>query len=211
MESGGRGKFFVIEGIDGSGKSTQIKLLQDRLLNEGFKVHITFEPTDNSVGKIVRSVINKEIKVSSKTLAALFLADRIDHIESEVHGMLKMVEEGITVISDRYYWSSYAYHSLDDPMEWVVQLNDICKRLLKPDFTFFLDIPVDTSLERIEASRNQKDLFEKKEVLTEVRQNYLQAFKNFGNLDEYKIIDANRSPDQIFEEIWSVINKLTKA
>jgi len=202
-----RGKFFVIEGIDGSGKSTQMKLLEEKLESKGVHIHMTFEPTDNSIGKIVRSVINKQVEVSSKTLAALFLADRIDHIESKVHGMLEMVSNGITVISDRYYWSSFAYHSLDDPMEWVVQLNDICRKLLKPDFTFFLDIPIETSLSRIEANRSQKDLFEKKEVLTEVRENYLKAFREYGDPEEYKIIDANRSSNQIFEEIWEILAK----
>jgi len=77
------GKFIVFEGIDGSGKTTQIELLKSKLQSIGQNVHMTTEPTDRSVGRLIRQILRKEINTSEETLAALFVADRLDHIQNE--------------------------------------------------------------------------------------------------------------------------------
>src|SRR4051812_8814260 len=100
--------FIALEGIDGSGKSSQVRLLAKKLQAAGHKVHATFEPTDGHIGKLLRSILKGTIKADNRTIAGLFLADRLDHLLHEETGLVKMLEQGYTVITDRYYFSSYA-------------------------------------------------------------------------------------------------------
>ena len=119
-----KGNFIAFEGIDGSGKSTQIGLLAERLKKEGVCCYTTMEPTNAPVGSLVRQVMTGRIRMDNKAIAALFAADRLDHLLNEVDGIASKIEEGTTVLTDRYYFSSYAYHSVDVPMEWVIRAND---------------------------------------------------------------------------------------
>ncbi len=185
-----RGKFIVFEGIDGSGKSTQLRFAQQYLEDHGLKVYITTEPTARPIGKLIRSVLKNELTVSEETLAALFVADRLDHIQNNADGLLAKLEEGITVISDRYYWSSYAYHGLHMPIERVVGMNDICHQLLAPDVTIYLDLTAEQSMERITARNEQQEKFEKLELLQGIRQNYLLSLKTHHLDLPIEIIDA---------------------
>ena len=116
-----KGNFIAFEGIDGSGKSTQIGLLAERLKKEGVCCYTTMEPTNAPVGSLVRQVMTGRIRMDNKAIAALFAADRLDHLLNEVDGIASKIEEGTTVLTDRYYFSSYAYHSVDVPMEWVIR------------------------------------------------------------------------------------------
>ena len=102
--------FIALEGIDGSGKSTQIDFLAENLKMAGHKVYTTFEPTDGPVGSLIRNIFNHRIEADHKTIAGLFVADRLDHLTNKTNGILKKMEDGYTVITDRYYFSSYAYH-----------------------------------------------------------------------------------------------------
>src|SRR5262245_51231307 len=99
--------FIAFEGIDGSGKSTQVKLLSEKLKNEGHKVYSTYEPTDSPIGSVIRNIFKHRIEADEKTIAGLFVADRLDHLLNKTNGVLKKIEEGYTVITDRYYFSSY--------------------------------------------------------------------------------------------------------
>ncbi|MFI5196773.1 MAG: dTMP kinase, partial [Chitinophagales bacterium] len=111
--------FIALEGTDGSGKSSQVKLLAEKLENAGHKVYATFEPTDGVIGSMVRNILRGGIKADNRTIAALFLADRLDHLLNETNGIVKKLGEGYTVITDRYYFSSYAYHGTHMDMDWV--------------------------------------------------------------------------------------------
>src|ERR1041385_8108335 len=101
--------FIALEGIDGSGKSTQTKLLTEKLTGQGHRVYSTFEPTDNQIGKMIRSIFRGEVKADHRVIAGLFVADRLDHLLNEDYGIVKKLAEGYTVICDRYCFSSYAY------------------------------------------------------------------------------------------------------
>ncbi len=90
--------FIAFEGIDGSGKSTQVKLLTEKLEEAGLKVYTTFEPTDSPVGKIIRDIFNHRMEADHRTIAALFVADRLDHLLNKTNGILKRLDEGYTVI-----------------------------------------------------------------------------------------------------------------
>ena len=208
MTDNQKGKFIVIEGLDGSGKSSQLALLEKQLVAQGEPVYITCEPSERPIGKLIRDVLEKRLVVTPDTLAAMFLADRLDHIQNDENGILKHLKEGVHVISDRYYWSSYAYHSLDVDIKWVIELNRAASKILRPDITIFLDLPADISYERITANRESKDLFEKKELLQRVRDNYHHAFKLLRKEEKYAILDADKTINKLAEEIWYTIEPI---
>jgi dTMP kinase len=200
--------FIVLEGIDGSGKTTQARLLETRLENENKLVHRTFEPTDNKIGRTIRAIIRQEEKVHPETLAALFVADRLDHILDETYGLKAHLAHGAHVICDRYYFSSYAYHSLDVPMDWVMDANSLCAKLLKPDIIFFIDVDPAISMQRIANNREQSDLFETKSQLEKIRANYLEAFDKKKDNEHIVMIDGNQSESQIHEEIYAILSAM---
>ena len=172
-----RGKFIVFEGIDGSGKSTQMKLLEKKLEERGIKTRLTLEPTYGLVGGTLHNILSGKIKAEPKVTAALFVADRLDHLTNSEDGVLKSLENGEIVICDRYYFSSYAYQSTEVPSEWVVEANKLCAETLKPDVTLFVDISPQTAMERILSNSDSVEIYETEEKLTKVREAYFAAFE----------------------------------
>ena len=199
-----KGKFIVFEGIDGSGKSTQIKFLADKLKEAKIAYEITAEPSEGPVGVMIRQILTGERKMDNRVIAALFAADRLDHILNEEHGLLNKIENGTTVICDRYYFSSYAYNGVDMPMEWVIAANSQSSRLLKPTVNVFIDLDPDVALERIARNRQRTELFEKKSRLEKVRENYFEVFEKMQD-ETVIIIDGNQAPEMMAEEIWQKI------
>lgn len=202
-----KGKFFVFEGIDGSGKSTQVKLLAKSLEENGHKVYTTCEPTDGAIGKFIREILRGGIKASEKTIAALFLADRLDHLENELNGLRQKVDEGYIVICDRYYFSSYAYHSAHVPLSWVIEANSVCADILKPTLNLFLDISPQKSLERIQAGREDFELFENEERLTTTRTQYFNAFERLKDQENITIINADDDIQTLSANILKEVSK----
>lgn len=200
-----KGNFIAFEGIDGSGKSTQIGLLAERLKKEGVCCYTTMEPTNAPVGSLVRQVMTGRIRMDNKAIAALFAADRLDHLLNEVDGIASKIEEGRTVLTDRYYFSSYAYHSVDVPMEWVIRANEQSALILRPTVNLFIDVDPDTALERIARNRFHQELFEKKSRLVEVRENYKKAFDLLAGEEKYTVIDGNQSREAIADNIWEAV------
>lgn len=203
-----KGVFIAFEGIDGSGKSTQISLLADKIREKGVRCFETCEPSGGPIGSMIRQILTGRIKTDNRVIAAMFAADRLDHLLNEVDGVVHKREEGIAVITDRYYFSSYAYHSVDVPMEWVIRTNEESAKILRPDLTVFLDISADTAMERITKNRFHQELFEKKERLIKVRDNYFKAFELMKEEENVLIIDGNQSPELISEMIWKEIEPL---
>lgn len=201
-----KGKFIVFEGIDGSGKSTQIQFLVDRLKAEGIPCETTAEPSEGPIGVMIRQILTGERKMDNKVIAALFAADRLDHILNEENGMLAQIEKGTTVVCDRYYFSSYAYNGVDMPMEWVIAANLQSSKLLKPTVNVFIDLDPDTALERIAKNRQCTELFEKKSRLEAVRKNYYEVFEQMQD-ETVVIIDGNQTPEAMAEEIWRKIKE----
>lgn len=200
--------FIVFEGIDGSGKSTQAKLLAARLTATGYKVYLTFEPTDSEIGKLIRKIFSGERPADEHVIAALFAADRLDHILNTTNGIKKKLEEGYIVICDRYYLSSYAYHSVHIDMDWVIQLNSVSAQQLKPDFCFFIDVDVETSMQRIADNRTTIEPYETSDNLRKVRENYFKAIAKI-NLDaNIVIVDGTLSLQEISDTIYSYLSNL---
>lgn len=201
------GKFIAFEGIDGSGKSTQIEYLTEKLKKENIYYYTTMEPTDSPIGSLIHQIMTGRVKTDNKVIAALFVADRLDHLLNDLNGLKAKIDEGTTVISDRYYFSSYAYHSVDMPMEWVIQANDQCKQILKPTATVFIDVDPDTAIERIAKNRFHQELFEKKSRLVKVREKYFESFEKEKSEENIIIVDGNRSQEEIAKEIWNKISE----
>ncbi|MGN1315402.1 MAG: dTMP kinase [Lachnospiraceae bacterium] len=203
-----RGLFIAFEGIDGSGKSTQLQLLHRELQKEGKRVYQTCEPSAGPVGSQIRQILTGRMRADSRVVAALFAADRLDHLLNEVNGIVSKLDEGVTVLTDRYYFSSYAYHSVDVPMDWVVALNEESRKLLKPDLTVFVDVDADTAMERITRNRFHQELFEKKSLLEKIRENYLEAFRRFGDSEKILIVDGRKKVEELSKMIAAEVLKL---
>ena len=201
-------KFIVIEGTDGSGKSTQISLLENKIKEAKIPLYSTREPTDRPIGKLIRKILAHEIEVSHDVLAGLYLSDRLDHLTNNENGILNILQEGTSVLSDRYYLSSLAYNSLDSPMEWVYTLNERCMNLRRPDLTIFLDLEVEESLRRIQTGRNSIDLFEKEDILTQIKKNYTKAIEMLKPDENIVIMDASGDPEWIHAQMWEEVSKL---
>lgn len=198
--------FIAIEGTDGSGKSTQAALLAEKLQQEGHKVHLTFEPTNGHIGRLLRSILKGQISVDQKAIAALFLADRLDHILNDQDGLVKKMTEGYTVISDRYYFSSFAYHSVYMNMDWVIECNQMCRKILKPDVTVFVDVPPEVCMGRIIANREVPELYETGEILRKVRNNYLEAFNVLEPEEVVKIVNGNQPVEEVARFVRDACN-----
>src|ERR1700710_1612537 len=161
--------FIAFEGIDGSGKSTQVKLLTQKLEAAGLKVYTTCEPTDSPIGKIIRDIFSHRLEADHRTIAGLFVADRLDHLLNKTNGILRKLEEGYTVITDRYYFSSYAYQSPYMDLNWVIEANSLSAQLLRPDLNIYIDISPEISIERINKGRTSVELYETVGNLKNVR------------------------------------------
>jgi dTMP kinase len=187
------GKFIVFEGLDGSGQSTQAKLLAEFLKRKKHQVLTTKEPTlDSAAGKLIRLILDKKKKVSPQKLQELFAQDRKVHLNGLIIPNLK---KGKIVISDRYCFSSFTYGSLGVPLKNLLKLND---RFLLPDLIFFLDVKPATCLTRIKKRNKDRTLFEEENKLKKVYQNYKKIIKKFKNV---VVINGERSISRVHQEI----------
>lgn len=200
--------FIALEGIDGSGKSTQTKLLTEQLTKQGHKVYSTFEPTDNPIGKMIRNILKGNAKADHRIIAGLFVADRLDHLLNEEYGIVKKLEEGFTVITDRYCFSSYAYQGTHMNMDWVIQANSMSAEILRPDVNFFIDVSPEISMQRVHSNRDTIELFETLDNLKLVRAKYMEAFEKLRSVENIVIIDGNRTPDEIATAIWLQVKQM---
>ncbi|MBD5083957.1 MAG: dTMP kinase [Clostridiales bacterium] len=200
-----RGAFIAFEGIDGSGKSTQITLLKQRLQREGIKCYTTCEPTDSPIGSLIHQIMTGRVLSDNKVIAALFVADRLDHLLNPTNGIYAKIMDGTSVISDRYYFSSYAYHSVDMPMDWVIDANSQSAEILRPSVTIFVDVNPDNALKRIAKTRFHPELFETRERLVSVREKYFEAFEKLKDVENVLIVDGEKEEHILEAEIWEKI------
>ena len=201
------GRFIVFEGIDGAGKSTQIEKLRQKLVSEGRKVFITAEPTASVTGGILRDALSGNYKRSASELAAMFLSDRVFHNVNESVGINQALEKGFDVISDRYYYSSFAYQGLDSDIDWVIDMNLNCPDIRKPDLCIFLDLDAEKSKSRIDTNRATVEIFEKEEILNKIRGKFFDVFRRLPD-ENIAVIDASGTVDEVAEKISAAIDTL---
>ena len=197
--------FIAFEGLDGSGKSTQIKPLADKLKEQGFKVYTTAEPTNSRIGLMIKDIFRHKMEADDRTIAALYAADRLEHVLNKRDGILKKLEEGYTVITDRYYFSSYAYHGTHMDIDWVIEINSLTADLLRPDLNIFIDVPVGVCVTRLSHGRSIEELYENEENLNKVREKYFEAFEKLKEKEKVFIADGNRPAELISKEVWQEV------
>ncbi|MDD2654959.1 MAG: dTMP kinase [Candidatus Nanoarchaeia archaeon] len=200
-------KFIVFEGLDGSGQSTQAKLLQEYLEKKGIKVLLTKEPDyEKPIGKMIRSVLQMKEKIPKEALQLLFTADRFQHVEYTIK---KALNEGKWVISDRYVFSTLAYGSSTGIYyNWLKEMN---KNLILPDAVFYLDTKPETCIERIE-KRNKKrkvkkELFEELEKLRKIKEQYDLISHDLDYKKIFSTIDGENEIFEIHRRICEFVDK----
>lgn len=194
-------KFIVLEGLDGAGTTTQLRLLEDRARMLGVKAFFTWEPSSGPVGLLIRQILAKERKVHPCTLARLFAADRYDHLYHGNEAITSRLARGEYVFCDRYIFSSLAYQSLDCCFEEVFELN----RFPLPKHLFFLDVPETECLKRTR-SRGKEELFEAEVIQTSIMKNYNRAFERFADSGMVRhTLDGTKDAGDVCEKIWSLI------
>jgi dTMP kinase len=198
------GKFIVFEGIDGSGKTTQIKMLAERLKKNGEKVYVTAEPTVSTSGGIIRVALSGAIKRTTCELAALFVWDRINHNINKTNGINKMLEDGFTVISDRYYYSSLAYQGEATDYEWVKAMNCSCPEIRKPDLCVFIDVSPNVAIERITSDRATTEIFEEVGKLTRIRETFINIFNDLKD-DNVVLINGDKNMEDVSDDVFAEV------
>ena len=189
--------FIVIEGIDGSGTSTQLKKLKIEFSKQQIATFFTCEPTDSEIGKLIRKVLKGEIKLSPQALASLFSADRTEHIYGE-NGIIKAHNDGKIVISDRYHFSTLAYQSTQLDMDLLFNQN---KEFPLPSKLFFLDTSPEIADKRVD-DRACREIYGKLEIQKEIRQNYFKTFEYFNDKNmEIIVIDGSYSIEETTKAI----------
>lgn len=198
---GNKGKFIVFEGTDGSGKSTQLRLLSQYFKEKGVECYITREPTDSPFGALIHDCLIGRVETNEYTIAAMFAADRLDHVFGVIK---KKLEEGITVLCDRYYLSSFAYNGGFVDTEWVISLNGQAIQELKPDLTIFIDLSPEESMERV-AKRGETDRYETLERQRKIRDKYFELFERFKE-ENVQIVKSEEDKDLTQLHIRKIID-----
>lgn len=194
-----QGRLIVFEGIDGTGKSTQIEMLAKRLRAEGYDVIATREPTNGIYGQKIRSLYMKRETVSKQEELQLFIDDRKEHVNDLLTPALA---DGKIILCDRYYLSTAAYQGANgfDPNE-IITKNNFAPT---PDLALLFDLSPEESIERITASRGDTlNDFEQKESLTAVKKIFDQM-----KFDYIKKIDATRPIDEVHQLVVSAVLSL---
>jgi len=196
--------FAVFEGGDGSGTTTQLGMLSERLKAMGRTFYPTCEPTSGQIGKLIRSALKKELPLKPETLAMLFAADRNEHIYGD-DGILAHAKGGELVISDRYALSSLVYQGIECGDSLPFMLN---KDFPAPEVTIFLDIDPEIAIERMKG-RETVEIYEYKEFQEKVRTQYKELIKRYrGNGARVEILDASKSVNELSDQVWSIISQM---
>lgn len=189
----------TFEGIDGSGKSTQISLLKEKIIESGKEVHVLREPGGTDISEIIRGILlNPEIEIDPVTEVLLFSSARSQLIAEKVKPFL---EKGAVIILDRFYDSTTAYQgygrkSMD--LEAIHQINKIASHGLLPDVTFYLRLSLEESAKR--TAHMQKDRMEQSGV--EFYENVIKGFDQLAETnDRFVAIDASDSVEKVHAQI----------
>ncbi|MFV0437665.1 MAG: dTMP kinase [Desulfopila sp.] len=193
------GRLIVFEGIDGTGKSTQAKLLGDFLRHGGYQVLVTREPTDGEYGQKIRKLYSDRTLVSKKEELELFLADRRQHVETE---LIPALTAGQIVVCDRYFLSTIAYQGAN---------GFACADLLRrnsfapdPDLALILEVSTATSRRRITSGRGERpNAFEQEEMLDRVSALFARL-----DLPYIRRIDAETPVEAIHREVVSAVRQV---
>lgn len=194
------GAFIVVEGIDGTGKTTVCRGASEILRSEGLEVDTTMEPTQGPIGALIRSDVSGSLSQEAQSL--LFVADRIEHT-AEIR---RKTAEGAVVICDRYYPSTLAYQSCSLDGEaadggWLMGLNE--RFVAEPDAVILLDMDPRGSMRRVESRGEEESRFEDLAYQVQVRERYLGLAERFG----FEVVDASRPRDEVLADVIGIIRE----
>lgn len=208
-----QGKFIVFEGLDGTGKTTQLQCVAQALREKGYAVHTTAEPTGNATGKLLRAFLGGKERSTPWAAASLFLADRINHNTDPDDGIMKHLSDGDIVLCDRYYYSTFAYQGTDTDLNWIFDSHFNCPEVQKPDACVFLTMPIEKCLARIHAGRDASavEIFENTDSLTRIAKRFADVFTLLKDRETVFEIDADGSIEEITQRILSAIRPILEA
>ena len=190
-----KGAFIVLEGGDGCGKTTQARALYSALRHQGYKVHLTAEPSRSTVGRLIRRRILHGRKASPEVEALLFAADRFLHLESEI---LPALADGKIVVCDRYIYASFAYQGAQGgDSHWLREINRFAVR---PNLALYLDVPAEMGMSRI---KRKKSVLERLELQRRVRDEYLRLVQT----GELTLVDATQPISKVGENILDLVTR----
>jgi dTMP kinase len=209
------GQFIVIEGVDGAGTTTQTGLLVQALRGRGLPVRSTREPSDGPIGTMLRQILTGRIVVPGMsgtrpptwtTMALLFAADRLDHLEAEV---VPNLMDGVTVVSDRYDLSSIAYQSVsgggeEGLVEW---LKDINRHARRPDLTVVLDVPPEVAARRRAERALGMEMYDDEDLQKQLATFYRDIDAHFPG-DRIVHVDATRGVDEVAGDVMGAVRAL---
>ncbi len=209
-----RGLLVVIEGIDGSGTTTQAELVVEWLAARGHATVLTREPTGGPVGRLIRQALRRELtneagasmSLDFRTMALLFAADRSDHNRRLIEPSLAA---GKLVVSDRYTLSSLLYQSLTAPdgRDWLPWLRQINGTARKPDLTVVLNVPAQAAAERRAQRGEASELYEVEELQQRLAQGYANAHELLSD-EPLEHLDGNRSVEVVQADIVAALERL---
>src|SRR5215218_1971089 len=215
-----RGRFIVLEGIDGAGTTTQLNVLRDHYRRAGRKAFFTHEPSDGPVGMLIRLALQKRLvganfdlhdpadprpvgaaEFDAQALALLFAADRADHVATQV---LPNLAAGRDVICDRYLLSTLAYQGQHADLEWLIEIN---RPAIVPDLTIFLDVPPGEAEERMRSSRWKKEIFETPEQQRRIRSRYFELIQRYiPPVGRVEIVDSSRAAAEVSKDLLTLVD-----
>lgn len=195
------GLFVAFEGLDGSGSSTQVNRLVENLRSDGLKSYQTKEPTNNIIGGLIRGQLTGDWRAGMECLQLLFAADRAHHLDREIIPALK---KGKIIISDRYFFSTIAFGSIDVDKQWLLTLNE---QFIYPDIIFLIKVPPKICVQRMQENRLELELFEEEQKLNKIWKTYEWLANEFKNVF---ILDGSKSREQIAGEVHEIVKKAIK-
>ena len=202
-----KGILITFEGIDGSGKTTQINALLQRLQEAGMSYRLFREPGGTEIGEKIRDILldKKNENMLNVTELLLYSASRYQLTVSEI---IPALEAGNVVICDRFYDSTTAYQGYGRgiDLEFIYRLNDIATNSVTPDKTFILDIDLEERRKRLGKKNLDRLERETLEFHRKVRMGFLEMAEQ--NPERFVVLDGNQAPDELSKKIWNVIKIL---
>ncbi len=197
-----RGLLVAFEGIDGSGKSTQARMLYEWLLSKGYRAILLREPTDGIYGKLIRKKLRNG-DASPEEIYKLFLLDRIEDVSKNI---LPALKRDVIVVIDRYFISTIAYQGASGiPIERILKDHQ-SNKIPFPDIVFILDLPVEEAINRLRRIKKEADIFEKADFLRKVRSIYLKVDKYIPC--KVVVLDATKNVKEIHNIIVNFVSQI---
>jgi dTMP kinase len=199
------GRLIVIEGLDGAGTTTQAHRLVDHLNANAHRAHLTREPSDGPIGRLIREMLTGGHMIVGETISQgtfglMFAADRLDHMQREVE---PAIATGKIVVSDRWYHSSLAYQGTGADRDWIATLN---ARARRPDLTIFLQVRPEVAAKRRADAKRRQELFEDLRMQQDVDAGYKATIAELRTAGErIEVIDGEASEDDVFAAIIQLV------